>query len=135
MPAVAERDGAFGVAGVLVFDHLFDDAVMGDHPPVSPRIGRPEPQHRRTVRVVKCVKQRPHRRRRYQRHIAVQDQHIAVETGQRGLRLQHRMAGTKLRRLDRDACPARGDGGFDLLSVRANDDDRAFRCQFVQAVQ
>ena len=108
-PGIAQRHGAFVGARILVFDHLGDPPVgIGDDPAIGGGIRRAEAEHRRpraspapsspaTIR----ASSRPD-----ERYVAETDQHVAIEPGQRRLRLQRGMGRAELLRLHRDSTPS-----------------------------
>ena len=93
---VAQTAGALFLVGVLVFDHHRDPAVIvSKDATVLQRVFRFEAEHDHGRRVgrVQPLDHRAHRLGAHERHIAVEDQYVAVEAGQRLFRLLHRMAG------------------------------------------
>ena len=101
---IAQPAAALGLAGILVLDHLHDPVALGDDAAISQRIGRLKAQHhhRRIVRAVQPLDHHPHRRRADEGNVAIKNKHVALEPGQRALRLLHRVAGAELRILHRD---------------------------------
>src|SRR3546814_5004791 len=95
---VCSSDLTFGIGRVLELDHLFDDAVWPcDNAAIGQRIGGAEAKHhrRRAVRLVQPVQHPPHGGRGHQRNIAIEEQDIAIESGQHTLCLKHGMGGAK----------------------------------------
>ncbi len=78
--------------------------MFGDHAAIGQRLLGPEAQHHHRGRIV-LMQARDHARHRLGRdqgHVAVEDQHVALEPGQCGLGLQHGVRGAQLLGLDRD---------------------------------
>ncbi len=120
--AVAQAHGAFCLAGVLVFDHLFDAAIaVGNHAAISGGIIGAETKHDggRRIGCRERIQHRLHRVCRHKWDIAIKDQDIAIEAGQRGFGLLHGMRGAKLRFLCDDG-GASCDRLFDLRPVGAD---------------
>ncbi len=123
---VAQRHGSFGRVGILIFDHLVDDALpTDDDPPIGARVLRPEAQHHgaQVITQVQTVQHGPHGLCPHQRHIAIEDQYVTSETGKRVMRLGNSMASSQLLLLHGDHRACSGDSGFHLLAARANHDD------------
>ena len=92
-----------------MFDHPFDAVILRDDAAIALRVFGLEAQHDNCGIVVgvEPVDHHLHGARRHERHIAIKDEHIAVEARQRCLGHLHRMAGAMLRLLHRKFCRAR----------------------------
>ena len=137
-PAIAQGNGPLAFARILILDHLLDDALpVGDDPAIGRRIVRAKAQHHRArlVAPAQPVQHRLHRARTHQRHVAVKDQHIARESGQRIMRLRHRMPGAQLRLLHRDDRAGAGHRLLHLRAPRAHDHHLPLGRQFADARQ
>ena len=81
--AVAQVYPAFRIAGILIFDHLLDFAlVVGDDPAIGARVVGPEAEHHcaGVGAVVEPEDHLAHGIGADHRHIAVEDQDVARET-------------------------------------------------------
>ncbi len=131
-PRIAEVDGALGLVGVLILDHLGDRAMLvGDDAAVGKRIVGAEAQHHRhrPVMLVQAGEHLGAGLGLHHRHVAVEDEHVAVETRQHRLGLLNGVGGAELRFLQRHAGAARRDGLLHLFATRADDDDLGHRAQ------
>src|SRR3546814_17843083 len=77
----------------------------------------------------------PHGRSFHQWHVSIKDQHVAIESGERGLGLEHGVAGAKLRLLCHYSDIMPGYRLFDLLTTCARPDHLPFRTQRTDDVQ
>jgi len=100
---IAQVAGAFGVAGVLVFDHLANRAIgTGDDPAISERIGRAETKHRDLRPAFQRAEQAADGVGAHHRAIAKTHQDQPAEIGQRRFGLQGGVGGSQLRLLQCD---------------------------------
>ena len=135
--AIAQGDSALGLARVLIFHHLLDRAGAVRHdPPIGRRIIGPETQHHaaRIVPETQTVDHRLHGLGAHQRHIAVEDQHIAGKALERVMRLAHGMAGAQLLGLLGNDDVAVRQAGGNLLLARADHHDGALHTKRAQRV-
>ena len=122
------------LARILLLDHLNDAAILHNHAAITGGVFGFERQHhnRRPIRRVQPIHHRLHCRGRHKGHIAIEDQHIAVEARKRTLRHLHSMAGAQLRLLHRQVCRPR-QCRFQLLLAAADNDDLFRRRQRIYA--
>ena len=131
-PGIAKGYGALFIARILVLDHRLDAPVGRQHAAVRARVRGAEAEHdaRRRVALVQPRDQTPHRLRPDQRHVAVEDQHVALETGERVPCLQHRVPGAQLLGLQRGGRAERRHRRLHLLGQRTRHHHDPLRAQF-----
>ena len=114
---------------VLMFDHPLDAITLRDDTAIALRVLglKAQHDHRRIVISVEPVDHQLHRFGRHERHVTVENEHIAVEPRQRRLGLLHRMAGAMLRFLHREfrqkVTVTFLERGLQLLLATADDHD------------
>ena len=84
-----------------MLDHLEHAAVLRNHPAILQRVFGRKAQHDNRGRIggVEPLDHRGHCLCAHEGHVAIENQHVAFETGQRLARLQHGVAGAQLRLL------------------------------------
>ena len=105
--------------------------AVRDHPAVSGGVDGTKAEHHRGrgIRRVEPLQHPPHRLGGDERHVAVEDKHVARESGERAFRLMHGMAGAELFRLMHHLRADRRDGRLHLLAPRADHHHGARRLQ------
>ena len=132
---IAQAAGAIVFRCVLVFDHARDPAVLvRNHAAVMAGIVRLEAQHDNLGRVVvmQPALHRDHRVGPHERHVAIQDENVAIEPVQFLRRLLHCVSGAQLRFLPNRIRRA-GQACLHLFRARAHDHDLVGGVQPVDA--